>query len=480
LNLFRAVLVGVTALLWLLGGSGCRRDYPSLPGAGDGDGGVTALDLAAPDAAVCEGLACRVNLSCPGGTRTTLSGQVFAPNGTLPLYNATVFIPTRPLEPFPVGVSCDRCDGRVSGAPLALAQTGPDGRFTLTDVPSGADVPLVVQLGRWRREVRVPLIEECASNAIADTNLTRLPRNSSEGNLPLMALVTGAADAFGCLLVKLGIDPAEVTSPTASRPGRIHSYRATDRPGIDLPVPSPSAVALYSSLPNLLRYDVVLLPCEGGAFDKSKVEGVALDQDPRALLTQYLDAGGRVFATHLSYSWYTYPGSPYNRVAAPTNGLGQWPVGQPDDYANFIPTRLAVTFPKGADFASWLRFAGAQSPPERLLIEENRHDLTGVDPTLATAWSTYDFSPVGSGPGVMLATFNSPLDPPRDDLGAPAYCGRTVFSDFHVTAGAVQSPTLPFPITCKQTAFSDQELALVFMLFDLSSCVQSDREVPIP
>ncbi|MGZ3438318.1 MAG: carboxypeptidase regulatory-like domain-containing protein, partial [Polyangia bacterium] len=59
------------------------------------------------------------------------------------------------------------------------------------------------------------------------------------------------------------------------------------------------------------------------------------------------------------------------------------------------------------------------------------------------------------------------------------YCGRVVFSDFHVTQSAVV-PLQPFPTACKSEPMTDQEKALAFMLFDLSSCVQSDGQPPTP
>ena len=427
----------------------------------------------------CVGLACRVNHACSGGKHTTVTGTVLAPNGTLPLYNAEVFVPSGVVDPFPSGVTCDRCAGKVSGVPLAAALTGPDGSFTLTDVPGGVDVPLVIQLGRWRRQVTIPAVADCTANPLVDVSLTRLPKNSAEGDIPRMAIATGSADPFECLLLKIGIDSTEITAPTSPIPGRIDFYRGTNSPGVDLVSHAPRANALYSSLGKLLTYDVIMLPCEGGNFDKSLLDGVELTPNPRVLLQQYLDAGGRVFATHFSYDWFSYANSPYNKIAAPLGGTGQWPVGQPDDFNNTIHAPLDVSFPKGAAFAEWLKFAGATSAPNTLDIAQGRHDLTGVDPAYAQPWATYNFSSVGSGPSVMHFTANMPLDAPKDDMGVPAYCGRTVFSDFHVTANALVSASLPFPVSCKAQPMTDQEKALAFMLFDLSSCVQADTIAPI-
>jgi hypothetical protein len=158
---------------------------------------------------------------------------------------------------------------------------------------------------------------------------------------------------------------------------------------------------------------------------------------------------------------------------------GQWPVGQKDDYDNTIHTDIVTSFPKGMDFAKWLVAAGASSMPNQLDIIQGRSDLIGVDPMYSQAWATYDFTPVGGKPAVMHATFNTPIDAPKDAMGVGQYCGRVVYSDFHATAGAITAKTDPFPMACKSDPMTDQEKALAFMLFDLTSCVQDDAIPPI-
>jgi hypothetical protein len=342
-------------------------------------------------------------------------------------------------------------------------------------VPTGVDIPLVIQLGHWRRLVHIPKTADCTNTDVSDADLTRLPRNRSEGNIPQMAIATGSADPFECLLLKLGIDPGEITAPANG--GRIHFYTATDAPGTDLSPPAPRANLMYASQSTLSQYEAVLLPCEGGPFDKSQVDGVSLPVDPRPLFANYVNLGGRVFSTHYSYDWLSYANSPYNQLAQPLGSSGLWPTQQPDDYNETIAAPISVDFQKGADFAQWLGFAGASSPPGHLDIDQGRHDITGVDAELARTWVTYDFADAQSGPGVMHFTFNTPFNPPIDPItDQPAYCGRVVFSDFHVTANAINNASLPFPAACNTDPMTDQEKALAFMLFDLTSCVSNELQ----
>src|SRR4051812_30943386 len=147
----------------------------------------------------CSGRQCQVvNCQAQGKASTTLSGVVNIPAGNLPLYNATVYVPNGTVGPLVSGASCDRCTDLNSGDPIVTTTTDASGRFTLKDVPVGSNIPLVIRLGKWRRQITIPTVAECTDNPLEAT-ATRLPRNQSEGDIPKIALTTGGFDAIECL-----------------------------------------------------------------------------------------------------------------------------------------------------------------------------------------------------------------------------------------------------------------------------------------
>jgi hypothetical protein len=392
-------------------------------------------------------VACRWT-SCPDGKHTTISGTVRTPAkvNADPLYNAVVYVPGAPVDPFPETVSCDRC-GNVSGKPLAAALSRSDGTFTLDDVPAGQGIPLVLQMGRWRRQVVLPDIVECQDNPIP-AELTRFPRNRGEGDIPRMALVTSSYDPEECILRKIGIDDAEFTDP--SELGRIHLF---DGGGALASLTTPGAAELWSDSTTLQRYDMVLLPCN------SRASGAAA----RTAVAGYADAGGRVFTTDLSFSWIIDEGSPFGATA-------QW-VPQPkvDEPHQSLPSMVDTTFPKGQALAEWLHGVGATPTAGEITLHGTyRRSLAVNAPTQRWLYSNEPSS-------LQSFTFNTPIA-----AAGEQQCGRFAYSSFHIADATGFGTGNVFPAGCDDAPLTPQERVLEFMLFDLASCVQIDTGKPKP
>jgi hypothetical protein len=397
-----------------------------------------------------------------------VSGTVYDPAGKVPLFNVIVYVPKTPPGPITNGASCDQCSSEVKN-PLVSTQTDAKGHFVLANVPVGGPIPLVLQLGKWRRQVTIPAASACMDTPLTDHNLLRLPRNQSEGDIPRIALTTGGADPLECLLRKIGLDDAEFTNASGS--GRVNLYTGS---GVPTQLPAPLVAAdkfapalnggasfadaqtLWGSVNSLKAYDILLLACEGQQNANTK---------PAAALQALYDfesLGGRVFASH----WHDYW---FSNGPAPLPSTGTWtditpPPPDPSDGT------LDTSFPKGQALHDWLANVGGLNPNGTLPIKEPKHNLNSVG-NGAQQWITLQ-NPNTMPPGqtaVEYMTFNTPLD-----VDAGAQCGRVVYSDLHVASG--DQTGQPFPTGCVTKDLSPQEKALEFMLFDLSSCIQSDHQ----
>jgi hypothetical protein len=406
------------------------------------------------------------------GPKTTLSGTIYDPAGKVPLYNVSVYIPNRDLDPVPEGLSCQKCDGTASGQPIASALTDATGHFTMENPPVGQNIPMVIQVGKWRREVTIPNITRCTDNVISDVNLTRLPANQSEGHLPLIALTTGHSDALECLLRKIGISDSEFTPDSGS--GRVHMYYGGDLSGptgdgagANALASGPafaSAQTLWSSPTKLANYDMMILSCEGSQYTDAKKPYLAN-------IKAFADGGGRIFDDHLHFYWINHNVDAWQDTA-------DW-IGVGDDLGD-VTALVDTTFMKGMTFASWLTTVGASTTPGQIPIVMAQHSVSADMPPVSQQW-IYTSSPTAS---VQYLDFNTPVEPLETgvDGGAASQCGRVVFTDIHVSAasGDTSHPETPFPTGCTSTTLSPQEKALEFIFFDLSSCVQNDFDPPVP
>jgi hypothetical protein len=440
-------------------GNGGAGAGPSLPSNG-GSGIDFMPDPGGPDFPGCLGATCAPPpSSCPGGGQTTLSGTVYAPSGTLPLYNVMVYVPSAPLAALSSGATC-ACE--VSGDPVASAITDTAGRFTLVNPPVGSNVPLVIQVGKWRRQFTIDTVSECADTAVPDQTL-RLPARQSEGDLPRIALSTGNADAMECLIGKLGIDSSEFTTPEGS--GRINYFageggtpRYVDsmNGGADFP----EAEQLWSSVDSLRRYDVVLLSCEGDkGFDENKPD------EAFEAMFEYTNLGGRVFASHWHQIWLQEGPAPFPDVAEFVD----------EDDLDSITADVVTSFPKGAALADWLVNVGASSERGRIDLTGTQHTVESENPDYAQRWIA-----TSDPDTVQYLSANTPFGAPAADQ-----CGRVVLSDIHVTGSEdegrdVSDEDLSFPEGCTTTDLSPQEKVLAYMLFDISACIVPDDQPPAP
>lgn len=407
----------------------------------------------------CVGLGC-FQMSCPGGATTSVSGGVYAPNGALPLPNISVFVPNAALGPLPNGAQCLRCETPPSGLPLIITTSAADGRFVLEDMPANTPVPLVVQSGKWRRRIVIPPLPACIDTPLADGTV-RLPRNQAEGDLPRIALSTGGADSLECLLRKTGIDDAEFSVSGGS--GRVHLFAGpggtnqfdASHGGAAFPA---APTALWNDVALLMPYDTVLLSCEGSQGPGTK------PLSARLALKNYVDAGGRVYASHWHNFWIQ-------------SGPTPWPTLATWNFQSDLDTLTAdvnTAFPRGDDLAHWLLEVGATTTLGTLpIMSPVEHTVTAIDESLAKRW-IYKTTTSNGTPTVQQFSFTTPVE------AAPAaQCGRLVFSDIHASGGDSSAVGLGFPsggCMTPLTSLTPKDKALIYALFDISRCIGTTRE----
>jgi hypothetical protein len=444
-------------------GTGATSDVPSDASA-DTSEDMNLLGNGDASGHPCVNLQCQ-QVECPDERDTTVSGIVFDPAGRHPLYNAIVYVPNAPLQPFATGTTCDRCGVLASGDPVVTALTGPDGRFVLHHVPTGDAIPLVLQLGKWRKQLVIPHVTACQDTAMDDPSTMRLPAKQSEGDMPHIAVATGGCDPFECLLRKIGIDDSEFTEQGSG--GRVDMYQGVGGAAMS---PSTSTSATLWASPSISYYDVVVNACECGEVPAEKPQ-TSIDN-----LVAYANSGGRLFNTHYQYYWID-PSAITSQTATSANPAWQ-------STAQFIPEQqgttaiggyIDTTFPKGAAFAQWLIDVGGTSALGVFPLEDVRYNVQAVN-SPSTRWiynPNLAETQIG-GQALLHYTFNTPVGESADQQ-----CGEVLFADFHVVASANVSGTM-FPQECDTQPMSPQELALEFMFFDLSACIQSNTEAPQP
>jgi hypothetical protein len=399
----------------------------------------------------CVNLGCK-QVACAGGGTTSVSGVVWDPAGKNPVYNAVVYVPNAPVDTIKHGPVCDSCGGApVSGNPLVTTLTDPTGAFKLQNVPVGTDIPVVIQVGKWRRQLVIPATAECADTALPAAQ-TRLPKNQSEGDMPLIALTSGC-DPIHSLVEKIGVDHAEFTDGKGK--GAVHVYAGKGGNGTGVSSAT-DAYAFWGTLSEMMRYDIIINECECSPYPRDTA-GPAYEN-----MRAYLDSGGRVFNSHYHLNFFGNSSENGNKAAPELVNAAKWSLWGGAGGGG-APFKIDTTFPKGQAMDDWLNNLPAVSKwgksikttPKGQIQTTSVGDIGGTVPGLSQRW-IYP----STGSSAVYVSINTPTSAPAADR-----CGRAVATDLHVANSSM-------------TSMTEQEAALEFMFFDLASCVIDDGVPP--
>jgi hypothetical protein len=420
--------------------------------------------------ATCTGLGldCR-RVACEGGATTTLEGDVYDPALKNKLYDVLVYVPNDTLADITDGPTCDSCAAPPSGKPLAIALTDVNGHFKLDNVPAGEKVPLVVQIGKWRRTITIPNVDACTSNVLPDKTVA-LPKNQTEGHIPKLAVLLTGYDNLPCVLRNIGVDASEFTTPDGT--GRFHMYRGENGAHADTGT-TPLATDLWGAPAGdggtpaatngkLSQYDALILTCEGYEFVTEDPGGGTILKSPqaRAGMKDYVNAGGRVFAEHYQYAWFKH------NADTGLASVASWHDPPQSTYGNLTAT-VDTSFPKGQAFADWLVNVGASTTKGSLPLTNPSYNLDSATKGVSQAWLANGTT------SYPYMTFNTPVGASEDKQ-----CGRVALTDIEVS-GALNGD-VGYPSSCVSHELTPQEKAFEFFFFDLSACVNPDDVAPKP
>ena len=342
-----------------------------------------------------------------------------------------------------------------------------DGTFHLVGVPPGANVSVVIQAGRWRRQLVVPVATACQDTALSADD-TRLPSSGSDAtastatsqagaplvDLPTIAVESGNDDPVECILVQLGVAASEFGNGSGS--GHVQLYwNPAALPGASPRMFGSSATygdvtPLWSSYQALSRFDIVILGDDTDATGSSKPPAAI------AAVGRYADTGGQLVLTGSTQSIWI------GSNAAWANELTF------DPQVDGVATTAAMftvdeTTPAGASYADWLYDVGASAAPGAVYVSNASYQCVGYDTATVARW-LYATPSVANGEesGDELMSFATPIG---------SACGQVVYSDFDVAFGDGNCACSAFPANCAgPNEMTPQVKVLAYLLFGGGRC----------
>lgn len=439
---------------------------------------------------------------------TGISGKVYDPSGasgnaapdganTIPLAGVAVFQPSGALKTLTDGVACDTC-ASLSSPYQAATVTAPNGSFTLTGISPGANVPITVQSGRWRRTISMN-VPQCVTTPVT-AGVLRLPRSSTasgltdglESTIPKTAITSGNQESLACLLRRMGVAQAEIDKPSANKRFSVYLDTGMAVSG------APSVTNLYTNQASLDAYNAILMNCNGSdkfTPNATILEAGSFTTTQRNLFVSYANKGGRMFMDH-------WPGNPLIKGSPNTTWkstqvatwLGTSDTGNHSTKANARQGQAAPANATAlqATFTNWLTNAASANSPyaaDYIRVDDSVRFPTAVG-AHAIEWlrtKAYDTNWNGSGADSTLSfsfetgigAANGGVDTTCD--GTPTGgSGRVMYNSIHVSASRGTSGNFPGSCNGTGTGPTAEEKTLEYQLFQLTACQLGGAVVPPP
>jgi hypothetical protein len=388
-----------------------------------------------------------------GGINTAaaahLKGKVVAPEGTIPISGALVYVAPQPPPAIPDGVYCDPCVHLDAG--IAYTTTAPDGTFDLgTDVGTGY---LVVQKGAFRRVRPITVAKGSQDVPLAMTTMPPKMDKAGGDDIPKIAVVLGAWDPIELVLARMGLE-AKITTDFLGK-AQVLSADATSFAIYGLhnlgeTSPYPDGYTLLSNPAELNKYQMVFIPCSGSSNlgdpgGGPQCSGVfASSPSVLANLQNFTKKGGKVYVSDWSYEYVrqvfpgfvSWQGEDTQIGSACQNGGGD-----------------QAAPPIDKDLDDWLKAQGQSLDT----VKDAWTTITGVH---THADTDAQGQPVMETPKVWVHASGNPAT-----TSFKYGCGRVLYSTYHTQPTAETNGPL-----------EPQALSLLYLILEIGVCI--DTKVP--
>ncbi len=230
----------------------------------------------------------------PVGTTTpaTINGKVVAPDGATPIANALVYVENSvgtataagaQKVAAPITTSC----GTVPDASWAYTCSGNDGSFALkAQIPANAKLTAI----KGTFKIETPLAAP-QDGVISQGNVAFVITNTGGSTAPKIAVVAGSYDSIEDILAKLGFGEIvggklKLGTEKFKLYGALGAgYETSDKLFVD---------ADGDGKPDIFKYTIVFWNC-------GTDESVPLTTANKEILRQYVQGGGKLYASDLAY-----------------------------------------------------------------------------------------------------------------------------------------------------------------------------------